>query len=73
MSFEVQHNGAVVIVGDYDEESKEIGIEDVVNPETGEVLTDEWFESGNIYDPDLRDKIQEKGREGMIDDFLNQI
>lgn len=71
MSFEVEHNGAIVIVGEYDEAEKEIGIEDVVNPETGEVLTDDWFENGDIYDPELRKKIEDEGRGSELDDILS--
>lgn len=71
MSFEIEYKGAIVIVGEYDH--GEIGIEDVVNPETGEVLTDDWFESGDIYDKELRNKIENKGNDQIIDDFVNQL
>ena len=70
MSFEVEHEGAIVIVDQYDEQSGEIAIEDVVNPETGEVLTDEWFESRDIYDQNLRQKIEQESRKSQIDDIL---
>lgn len=73
MAFEVKHNGAIVIVGEYDEKSGEIGIEDVVNPDTGEVLTDDWFESGDIYKQDLREKIEREGNDQVIDDFLDGL
>jgi len=73
MSFEVEYNGAIVIVGEYDEVSSEIGIEDVVNPDTGEVLTDKWFETGDIYDQELRDKIEDEARGSSIDDFLDEL
>lgn len=71
MSFEVEHNGAIVIVGEYDEKENEIGIEDVVNPDTGEVLTGDWFENGYIYDRELTAKIKDKGNTQVIDDFFN--
>ena len=70
MSFEVEHKGAIVIVDHFEEQSGEIGIEDVVNPETGEVLTDEWFDSGDIYDQNLRQKIKQEFRKSQIDDIL---
>ena len=70
MSLEVEHKGAIVIVGEYDEQSGEIAIEDVVNPETGEVLTDEWFDSGDIYNQNLRQKIKQKSRTSQIDNLL---
>lgn len=70
MSFEVEHEGAIIIVDQYDEQSGEIAIEDVVNPETGEVLTDEWFESRDIYDQNLRQKIKQESRKSQIDDIL---
>jgi translation initiation factor 2 alpha subunit (eIF-2alpha) len=73
MSFEVKHNGAVVIVEEYDEKSGEIAIEDVVNPDTGEVLTDDWFESGDIYEQELRDKIKDYQNDQKIDDFIDQL
>lgn len=71
MSFEVEHEGAIVIVGEY--EQGDIGIEDVVNPDTGEVLTDDWFENGDIYDQNLREKIKDKGNNQVVDNFLNQL
>jgi len=70
MSFEIEHENVIVIVGEYNEQSGEISIEDVVNPETGEVLTDEWFDSGDIYDQKLRQKIKEESRKSQIDDIL---
>ena len=70
---EVKHKGAVVIVGEYDEETGEIGIEDVVNPDTGEVLTDDWFENGDIYDRELRGKIKDKHNESKIDSFIEGL
>jgi len=70
MRFEIEHENVIVIVGEYDEQSGEIAIEDVVNPETGEVLTDEWFDSGDIYNQDLRQKIKEESRKSQIDDIL---
>jgi hypothetical protein len=73
MSFEVKHNGAVVIVGKYDEKSGEIAIEDVVNPDTGEVLTDDWFESDDIYSRELKDKIKDHQNDQKIDDFIDQL
>lgn len=73
MSFEVKHKGVVVIVESYEEESDEIKIEDVVNPDTGEVLTDDWFESGDIYDRDLRKKIRSHSNEQKIDNFIDQL
>lgn len=73
MSFEVRYKDVVVIVGEYDEKTGEIGIEDVVNPETGEILTDEWFDSGDIYNPDLRNKIKDEHNESKIDNFLDQL
>lgn len=75
MSFEVKHDGAVVIVADYDEETGEIIIEDVVNPDTGEVLTDDWFESGDIYKQEqkLRNKIKDHRNDQKIDNFINQL
>jgi translation initiation factor 2 alpha subunit (eIF-2alpha) len=73
MSFEVKHNGAIVIVEEYDEKSGEIAIEDVVNPDTGEVLTDDWFESGDIYEQELRDKIKDYQNDQKIDDFIDQL
>ena len=71
--FEIEYKGVIVIVGEYDEATGEIGIEDVVNPDTGEVLTDEWFEKGHIYDQGLTQKIKEQRNEQAIDDFLNQL
>jgi len=71
--FEVKHKGAVVIVGEYDEATGEIGIEDVVNPDTGEVLTDEWFESGDIYERELRKKIEDEARTSQIDNILDSL
>ena len=71
MSFEVEHKGAIVVVEDCDGQS--ISIEDVVNPETGEVLTEDWFESGDIYDQNLRDKIKDKRNESKIDSFIDQL
>lgn len=73
MSFEVKHNGAIVIVEEYDEKSGEIAIEDVVNPDTGEVLTDDWFESGDIYEQELRDKIKDHQNDQKIDNFIDQL
>lgn len=73
MSFEVKHNGAIVIVEEYDEKSGEIAVEDVVNPDTGEVLTDDWFESGDIYEQELRDKIKDYQNDQKIDDFIDQL
>lgn len=75
MSFEVKHNGAIIIVGEYDEESGEIVIEDVVNPDTGEVLTDDWFEAGDIYEQEqeLRDKIKDHQNDQKIDNFIDQL
>ena len=73
MSFEVKHKGAIVIVEDYDEETGEIAVEDVVNPDTGEVLTGDWFESGDIYDRELRDKIKDKRNESKIDSFIDSL
>lgn len=73
MSFEVKYNGAIVIVGEYDEESCEVAIEDVVDPETGEVLTDDWFEDGSIRDRELTAKIKDHQNEQRIDNFLNQL
>ena len=73
MSFEVKHNGAIVIVEEYDEKSGEIAIEDVVNPDTGEVLTDYWFESGDIYEQELRDKIKDHQNDQKIDNFIDQL
>jgi hypothetical protein len=73
MRFEVEYKDVVVIVGEYDEVSSEIGIEDVVNPDTGEVLTDKWFENGDIYDRELRDKIEDEARDSSIDDFLDEL
>jgi len=75
MSFEIKHDGAIVIVEEYDEESGEIVIEDVVNPDTGEVLTDDWFESGDIYKQEqkLRNKIKDHRNDQKIDDFINQL
>ena len=75
MSFEVKHNGAIVIVGEYDEESGEIVIEDVVNPDTGEVLTDDWFESGDIYEQEqeLRNKIKDHQNDQKINNFIDQL
>lgn len=70
MSFEIEHENVIVIVGEYNEQSGEIAIEDVVNPETGEVLTDEWFESGDIYNQNLRQKIEQESRKSQIDDIL---
>ena len=70
MSFEIEHKGVIVIVGKYDEQSGEIAIEDVINPETGEVLTDEWFDSGDIYNQNLRQKIKQESRKSQIDDIL---
>ena len=73
MSFEIKHNGAIVIVENYDEESGDIVIEDVVNPDTGEVLTDYWFESGDIYSRDLKDKIKDYQNDQKIDNFIDQL
>jgi hypothetical protein len=75
MSFEIKHNGAIVIVEEYDEESGEIVIEDVVNPDTGEVLTDDWFEAGDIYEQEqeLRNKIKDHQNDQKIDDFIDQL
>lgn len=73
MSFEVKHDGAVVIVAEYNEETGDIVIEDVVNPDTGEVLTDDWFESGDIYEQDLREKIKDHRNEQKINNFINQL
>ena len=75
MSFEVKHNGAVVIVENYDEESGDIAIEDVVNPDTGEVLTDDWFKSGDIYEQEqeLRNKIKDHQNDQKIDNFIDQL
>ena len=73
MSFEVEHRDAIVIVADYDEKTGDIDIEDVVNPETGEVLTEDWFESGDIYDRKLKDKIKDKHNESKIDNFIDQL
>ena len=73
MSFEVKHNGAIVIVEEYDEKSGEIAVEDVVNPDTGEVLTDDWFESGDIYEQELRDKIKDHQNDQKIDNFIDQL
>ena len=70
MRIEVEHKGTVVIVGEYDETTGEIGIEDVVNPDTGEVLTDDWFENGDIYDQQLRNKIENQARNSQIEDIL---
>jgi hypothetical protein len=71
--FEVEYEDVLVIVGEYDEQSGEIGIEDVVNPDTGEVLTDEWFETGDIYDPGLRKKIENEARGNELDSFLEGL
>lgn len=70
MSFEVDHEGYVVIVADYDEESGDIGIEDVVDPDTGEIVTDDWFESGRIFDQELKSKIRDESRGSRIDDIF---
>lgn len=73
MSFQIEHEDVIVIVGEYDETEREIGIEDVVDPNTGEVLTEEWFEEGHIYDKELSEKIEERGREGAIEDQLDEL
>lgn len=70
MSFEIEYKSVIVIVEEYDEITGEIGIEDVVNPDTGEVLTGDWFESGDIYQQDLRNKIEDEARNSQINDIL---
>ena len=69
--FEIEHKGAVVIIDEVTDEK--IVIEDVVNPDSGEVLTDDWFESGDIYKQDLREKIKDAQNEQKIDSFINQL
>lgn len=71
MSFEVKHGGVIIIVESY--EPGDIVIEDVVNPGTGEVLTDDWFESGDIYNTEVEDKIKDQANDQKIDNFIDQL
>lgn len=73
MSFEIEHGGAIVIVEEYDEATGHTKIEDVVNPDTGEVLTEDWFESGDIYSRELEGKIKDEHNESKIDNFIDQL
>jgi len=70
MAFEVEHEDHIVIVADYDEKSGDVVIEDVVDPNTGEIVTDDWFDTEKIRDEKLREKIIEQSRQNSINNFL---
>lgn len=67
---EIEHENHVIIVADFDERRKRVGIEDVVNPDTGEVVTEEWFKTLKIRDRRLYEKIQQKSRQSALNNFL---
>lgn len=70
MAFEVEHKNHIIIVADHDRRRKRVAIEDVVNPDTGEVVTNEWFKTLRIRDDKLYEKILNKSRQNSLNNFL---
>lgn len=63
----------MIIYSNYDQTTKRLTVEDVVHLETGEVVTDQWFESGIVFDKNLIKKAEKEARSSQIDDFLSGL
>jgi hypothetical protein len=71
--WEEGHDHYLIIVSDYDKETKEIVVEDVVDPDSGEVFTEEWFETEKIHDKEIVDAIEDEILDSDLDNQLDNI
>jgi hypothetical protein len=73
IEWELEERTYLILFTSFDQKTKTLTVEDVVDLSTGEVVTEEWFEREIIFQKELLDKAEKEARSDQIDGFLSGL